>query len=65
MTTSDFNMKTDYWRLEVESANAEEVKIKITIAKEPIPEAEYRNLESHIRLILQGCARLAENPSKR
>jgi len=58
-------MKNDFWRLEIEGATTEEVKIKITIYKDPIPEAEYRVLENHIRLILQGCARLDINPTKR
>ena len=65
MTTTEFNMKNDYWKLEVENATSDEVKIKITIAKDGIPEAEYRVLENHIRLILQGCGRLETNPSKR
>jgi hypothetical protein len=66
MTASnEFNMKTDFWRLEIENASTDEVKIKIIIYKDNVPEAEYRTLENHIRMILQGCGRLEPNPSKR
>lgn len=61
----DFSMECDYWRLEINTGTFDEVKIHIIFKKGEIPEQEMRKLESHIRLILQGCGRLDINPTKR
>jgi len=60
-----FKMDTEYWKLEIASGNAEEVKIHIIFKKSDIPEAQMRILEAHIRLILMGCGRLDQNPTRR
>lgn len=65
MTDNSFCMDNEYWRLEIISASNDEVKIHIAFKKGDIPEGQMRILENHIRMILQGCGRLDQNPTKR
>lgn len=60
-----FSMDNDYWTIEISNATDNEVKIIIRFKKGEIPEQQMRILENHIRLILMGCGRLDQNPTRR
>jgi len=61
----NFKMRTEYWEFQITTGTADKLSISITFFEKQIPDAELRNLETAIRLLLQACGRYSKNPSKR
>ena len=62
----DFEMKNDFWEIQIEKANYSEIKILIVFKDKKIPLGEMQKLEECIREILEACGRLEKlQPSKR
>jgi len=60
-----FSMKNDYFEISIKSGNSSKIELEICFADKEIPEAELRNLELSIRLLLEACGRFTINPSRR
>jgi len=58
-------MKNDWYELVIKSGSSSKVEIEITFLEKEIPEAELRQLEQSIRLLLEATGRFAPNPSRR
>lgn len=65
MVNKVFEMKNDYWEVEILKGTYTELEIKVSFKKEIIPESQLRKLERAIRLLLQACGRIDSNPSRR
>jgi len=58
-------MKNDLYEITIKSGDSTKIEIEIVFKEKEIPEAELRNLESSIRLLLESCGRYSPNPSRR
>lgn len=62
---SEFQMRTEYWEVEIKEGSSEKLTIWITFKDKVIPETELKKLEEAIRLLLEATGRRSRSPSKR